>query len=104
MRRTVCAIVALLSALALHGRAQPIQPIYLQYDGFVRNTDNHTLTLSFGYYNMNHVEVRIPAGDGNGFLPGPSDRNQPLTFLEGRHRLPVRLWCRRTLKGSCSGR
>jgi len=78
--------VALLSALALHGRAQPIQPIYLQYDGFVRNKDNHTLTLSFGYYNMNHVDVRVAVGDGNAFTPGPADRNQPLTFLEGRHR------------------
>jgi hypothetical protein len=86
MRRTVCATAALISALALHGHAQPIQPIYLQYDGFVRNKDNHTLTLSFGYYNMNHVDVRIAVGESNGFLPGPSDRNQPLTFLEGRHR------------------
>jgi hypothetical protein len=84
--RTASATTALTAALALHGHAQPIQPIYLQYDGFVRNKDTHTITLSFGYYNMNHVEVRIPAGDGNGFLPGPSDRNQPLTFLEGRHR------------------
>jgi hypothetical protein len=84
--RTASATTALTAALALHVRAQPIQPIYLQYDGFVRNRDTHTITLSFGYYNMNHVEVRIPAGDGNTFLPGPSDRNQPLTFLEGRHR------------------
>jgi hypothetical protein len=84
--RTASATTALTAALVLHGQAQPIQPIYLQYDGFVRNKDTHTITLSFGYYNMNHVEVRIPAGDGNGFLPGPSDRNQPLTFLEGRHR------------------
>jgi len=74
------------SALALDGRAQPSQPIYLQYDGFVRNKDNHTITLSFGYYNMNHVDVRIAVGEANGFLPGPADRNQPLTFLEGRHR------------------
>ena len=84
--QTACATAALLAAVALHGQAQPIQPIYLQYDGFVRNKDNHTLTLSFGYYNMNHVDVRIAVGDGNGFLPGPSDRNQPLTFMEGRHR------------------
>ena len=84
--RTASATTALTAALALHGQAQPIQPIYLQYDGFVRNTETRTITLSFGYYNMNHVEVRIPVGDGNGFVPGPSDRNQPLTFLEGRHR------------------
>ena len=72
MKRTACATVALLSALALQGHAQPIQPVYLQYDGFVRNKDNHTITLSFGYYNMNHVDVRIAVGDANGFLPGPA--------------------------------
>jgi hypothetical protein len=86
MKRTAWATAALLAVTASHGYAQPIQPIYLQYDGFVRNKDNHTLTLSFGYYNMNHVDVRIAVGEANGFLPGPSDRNQPLTFLEGRHR------------------
>lgn len=84
--RTASATTALTAALALHGQAQPIQPIYLQYDGFVRNKDTHMITLSFGYYNMNHVELRIPAGEGNGFVPGPLDRNQPLIFLEGRHR------------------
>ena len=86
LTRTAWATAALLAVAASHGHAQPIQPIYLQYDGFVRNKDNHTLTLSFGYYNMNHVDVRIAVGDANGFLPGPADRNQPLTFLEGRHR------------------
>jgi hypothetical protein len=60
-------------------------PIYLQYDGFVKNKDG-TYTLSFGYFNMNHVDVKIPAGADNGFLPGPADRNQPLLFLKGRHR------------------
>ena len=35
---------------------------------------------------MNHVDVRIAVGEANGFLPGPLDRNQPLTFLEGRDR------------------
>jgi hypothetical protein len=99
MRRTTCATVALLSALVLHGHAQPIQPIYLQYDGFVRNKDTHTLTLSFGYYNMNHVDVRIAVGDANGFLPGPADRNQPLTFLEGRHRFACAIVVPETFDG-----
>ena len=58
MTQTAWATAALLAVVALHGHAQPIQPIYLQYDGFVRNKDNHTITLSFGYYNMNHVDVR----------------------------------------------
>lgn len=86
MKGTAAATLAILGALVLQGDAQPVQPVYLQYDGFVRNKDNHTLTLSFGYYNMNHVDVRIAAGEANGFVPGPADRNQPLTLLEGRHR------------------
>lgn len=86
MKRCLAATLAFVGALGVHGDAQPSQPIYLQYDGYVRNKDNHTLTLSFGYYNMNHIDVRIQPGDGNGFIPGPADRNQPITFLEGRHR------------------
>jgi hypothetical protein len=65
--------------------AQPTQPIYLQYDGYVKNK-NGTLTVSFGYFNMNNVDVTLQPGDANGFTPGPVDRNQPITFLKGRHR------------------
>ncbi|HEY7285937.1 MAG TPA: hypothetical protein VH497_10865 [Vicinamibacterales bacterium] len=65
--------------------AQPTQPIYVQYDGFVRNKDG-SLTISFGYYNMNNVDVTIPVGDANSFAPAPGDRNQPVVFLKGRHR------------------
>ncbi len=76
-------------ALALAGStpawAQPTAPIYLQYDGYVKNADG-SRTLAFGYFNMNHVDVTIPAGPENQFVPGPADRQQPLTFLEGRHR------------------
>jgi hypothetical protein len=86
MRRTLAATLAVAGALVLHGDAQPNQPIYLQYDGFVRNRDAGTITLSFGYYNMNHVAVKVQPGDANAFIPGPADRNQPITFLEGRHR------------------
>jgi len=78
--------------------AQPTQPIYLQYDGFVRNA-NGTLTLSFGYYNMNNVEVTVPPGDANTFTPGPGDRNQPVTFLKGRHRFA----CSMVVDGSFTG-
>jgi hypothetical protein len=60
-------------------------PIYLQYDGFVRNKDG-TLTLSFGYYNTNHVDVKIEPGLDNGFTIGTADRGQPTLFLKGRHR------------------
>lgn len=65
--------------------AQPTQPIYIQYDGFVRNKDG-TLTLSFGYFNTNNTDVTIAAGDANTFTPAPGDRNQPIVFLKGRHR------------------
>ncbi len=65
--------------------AQSERPIYLQYDGFVRNKDG-SFTLSFGYFNMNLADVTIPAGSGNLFTPGAGDRNQPVRFLKGRHR------------------
>ena len=88
MSRTLflrAAILMLMGALARDAAAQASHPIYLQYDGFVKNKDG-TLTLSFGYFNMNNVDVRIQPGDDNTFLPGPADRNQPVLFLTGRHR------------------
>lgn len=78
-------LLSALGAMTVGLSAQPTQPIYLQYDGYVKNTDG-TLTLSFGYFNMNNVDVTVPPGDANGFTPGPGDRNQPVTFLKGRHR------------------
>ena len=65
--------------------AQPTQPIFVQYDGYVKNKDG-SFTLSFGYYNTNNVDVTIPVGEANTFSPAPGDRNQPIVFLKGRHR------------------
>ena len=65
--------------------AQPTQPIYVQYDGFVRNKDG-SFVLSFGYFNMNSVDVTVAPGEANIFTPGKADRNQPVRFLKGRHR------------------
>jgi hypothetical protein len=79
------AILLLVGSLGREAAAQASQPIYLQYDGYVKNKDG-TYTLSFGYFNMNHVDVKVQAGDDNTFVPGPADRNQPLLFLKGRHR------------------
>src|SRR5664279_4556750 len=79
---------ALLGALSFTGArpsAQPTQPIYLQYDGFVRNKDG-SFVLSFGYFNLNNADVTVSPGDANTFSPGPADRNQPVRFLKGRHR------------------
>jgi hypothetical protein len=80
-----CAILMLLGAFANEAFAQASQPIYLQYDGYVKNKDG-TYTLSFGYFSQNHVDVRIQPGPDNAFLPGSADRNQPVLFLKGRHR------------------
>jgi len=55
-------VIAFVGLSAVVVAAQPTQPIYLQYDGFVRNADN-SLTLAFGYYNLNQVDVTIEAGD-----------------------------------------
>src|SRR5215468_12664382 len=64
---------------------QASQPIYLQYDGYVKNTDG-TYTLSFGYFNLNQVAVIIQPGEDNTFTPVPADRNQPILFEKGRRR------------------
>jgi len=78
----------ILLPVGLFGRdaaAQATQPIYLQYDGYVKNKDG-TYTLSFGYFNLNHIAVRVEPGEDNTFVPGPADRNQPILFEAGRHR------------------
>lgn len=96
-RASLAAIgVMLLGALLT---AQPTKPIYLQYDGYVRNTDG-TLTLSFGYFNMNNVDVTVPPGDANTFTPLPGDRNQPVTFLKGRHRFVCSMVVDRNFDGN----
>jgi len=98
MKHAAPALVLALAAGA-GARAQPTQPIYVQYDGFVRNT-NGTFTLSFGYFNQNNADVTIEPGDGNLFSPTPADRNQPITFLKGRHRFA----CSMVVDSSFDGR
>ena len=77
--------------------AQPRHPVYLIYDGFVRNADG-SLTLAFGYHNVNRVEVTA-AGDDNVFLPGAADRNQPTVFRPGRQRFACTLVVPETFDG-----
>src|SRR5262245_61618421 len=79
------AILTSSGSFAPSALAQPSQPIYLQYDGYVKNTDG-TYTLSFGYFNLNQVAVSIQSGEDNTFTPGPADRNQPILFEKGRRR------------------
>jgi hypothetical protein len=81
----LCVALALTGAFAPRGLAQAERPVYVQYEGFIKNTDG-TLTVSFGYFNMNDVDVTITVGARNGFTPAPVNRRQPVTFLKGRHR------------------
>lgn len=85
--RIVCAALAAACATPGIGRlaAQPTQPIYLQYDGYVRLASGG-FVLSFGYFNVNNVDIPIAPGAANAFAPAPGDRNQPVLFLKGRHR------------------
>jgi hypothetical protein len=100
MTRILAGTLALLGALVLQGDAQSAnQPIYLQYDGFVRNTDAHTITLSFGYWNLNHTDIKIEPGPDNQFLPAPIDRMQPTTLQEGRHRFACTIVVPETFAG-----
>ena len=85
MRRTAVVVFALAGAVAASAAgAQPRHPVYLIYDGFIANADG-SLTLAFGYHNLNHVDVAA-AGDDNAFLAGAADRGQPTVFRPGRHR------------------
>lgn len=83
VRTATCVVVAL--ALSVPTAAQLNQPIYPAYDGFVQNPDG-SYTLSFRYFSHNAEPVTIPAGDQNGFSPGPGDRQQPITFKPGDWR------------------
>ena len=78
-------LLVLAGWIAPQAAAQASNPVYLQYDGYVKNKDG-SFTLSFGYFNLNHVEVKLGPGPENSFSPGPADRNQPAVFLRGRHR------------------
>lgn len=81
---SVVAIPAGAVAASAVASAQPRHPVYLIYDGFVRNADG-SLTLAFGYHNANRIEVTVEGTD-NAFLPGEANRNQPTVFLPGRQR------------------
>jgi hypothetical protein len=78
----VALVTALVVARSLS--AQPIAPIYVQYDGFVKQPTGYV--LSFGYFNQNNVDVTVDPGEANAFAPAPADRNQPVHFVKGRHR------------------
>jgi len=45
--RRVAIVLSCIGVFGAPGLAQPRHPIYLQYDGFVRNLDS-SLTLAFG--------------------------------------------------------
>jgi len=80
----VSALAATLAATA-RPEAQASQPIYLQYDGYVR-IKGGGYVLAFGYFNLNNSDIAIAAGAANTFTPAPGDRDQPVVFAKGRHR------------------
>lgn len=84
-RAALSLFLVLCALLAAATWAQPTRPVYPVYEGYVPNDDG-TAVLVFGYYNHNAVAVEIPAGEANGFDPGPADRGQPTVFEPGRHR------------------
>ena len=84
MRRAAVVLALAGAAAASAAGAQPRHPVYLIYDGFIANADG-SLTLAFGYHNLNHVDVTVD-GDDNAFLSGAPDREQPTVFQPGRHR------------------
>ena len=61
------------------------EPVYAVYDGFFI-TDEGRYVLSFAYFSHNFEPVTVPVGPTNSFGPGPSDRQQPTTFLPGHRR------------------
>ena len=85
MSTALVLFLVLAATLAAATWAQPTRPIYPVYEGYVPNDDG-TAVLVFGYYNHNAVAVEVPAGEANGFDPGPADRGQPTVFEPGRHR------------------
>ena len=78
-------VLAALAMLSVSPMAQSEKPIYVQYEGFIRQADG-SLILSFGYFNTGDADVAIPVGDRNQFLPAPADRGQTTLFSKGRHR------------------
>ena len=84
MSRTLflrAAILMLMGVLARDAAAQASHPIYLQYDGYVKNKDG-TYTLAFGYFNLNRVDVSIQPRDDSTFMP--SRRSKPADALFDR--------------------
>ena len=60
----------------------PVQPV-----GIFACVVDHggTFDAVFGYENDNPVDIPVPIGLGNHFLPHPQDRGQPTIFNPGRH-------------------
>ena len=85
MRQTIRTAALAVAVAGVAVQAQPTAPIFVQYDGYVKQPGGGYV-LSFGYYNQNAVDVTIDPGAANRFAPAPADRNQPVKFVKGRHR------------------
>lgn len=102
MRRTAplapYGTVLLLAAASIaRTEAQPTAPVYVQYDGYVKQPNGYV--IAFGYFNQNNIDVNIDPGDANGFVPAPGDRNQPVRFVKGRHRFTCVMVVDKTFDG-----
>ncbi|HZP48060.1 MAG TPA: hypothetical protein VFB07_05990 [Vicinamibacterales bacterium] len=90
MKHTLRILILAVAAAGVAVQAQPTAPVFVQYDGYVKQP-NGGYVLAFGYFNQNNVDVTIEPGDANRFAPAPGDRNQPVTFAKGRHRFSCAL-------------
>lgn len=86
--------VAVLVATHPGGAQRPLAPIPPEgqriapfFDGFYQNPDG-TVTLSFGYSNLNRDTVEIPLGPDNFIQPKELDGRQPTSFPPGRRSRP----------------
>ena len=82
-----CVALALFAGSPFLGAQRPLAPLPPEgqriapfFDGFYRNPDG-TVTLSFGYSNLNRAEViEIPLGPDNVITPKEYDGRQPTSF------------------------
>ena len=66
-------VLAALAMLSVSPVAQSEKPIYVQYEGFIRQADG-SLILSFGYFNTGDADVAIPVNNSSISLGGISQR------------------------------
>src|SRR5918996_5746694 len=82
-----CVMCVAVTAVTAMQRQRPLAPLPAEgarvapfFDGWYANPDG-TITLSFGYSNLNRDEVvEIPLGEDNVITPKEYDGRQPTSF------------------------